>query len=67
MYGNAEAGKRFREMLALGQSQPWQDTLEKLTGTRQMDAAAITEYFGPLLAGWKNRTKARPAAGEASD
>jgi peptidyl-dipeptidase A len=51
VYGNAEAGNRFREMLALGQSQPWQDTLEKLTGTRQMDAAAITEYFGPLL-GW---------------
>ncbi|HVF15256.1 MAG TPA: M2 family metallopeptidase [Steroidobacteraceae bacterium] len=51
VYGNQEAGRRFREMLALGQSQPWQDTLEKLTGTRQMDAAAITEYFGPLL-GW---------------
>jgi peptidyl-dipeptidase A len=50
VYGNAEAGRRFREMLALGQSQPWQDTLEKLTGTRQMDAAAITEYFTPLLA-----------------
>jgi len=49
VYGNAAAGERFREMLALGQSQPWQDTLEKLTGTRQMDAAAITEYFGPLL------------------
>ena len=50
VFGNEEAGRRFREMLALGQSQPWQDTLEKLTGTRQMDAAAITEYFGPLLA-----------------
>ncbi len=49
VYGNEEAGRRFREMLALGQSQPWQDTLEKLTGTRNMDAAAITEYFGPLL------------------
>lgn len=49
VYGNAEAGKRFREMLALGQSQPWQDTLEKLTGTRQMDAAAISEYFAPLM------------------
>jgi peptidyl-dipeptidase A len=48
VYGNAEAGKRFREMLALGQSQPWQDTLEKLTGTRQIDASAITEYFSPL-------------------
>jgi peptidyl-dipeptidase A len=49
VYGNAEAGKRFRDMLASGSSQPWQDTLEKLTGTRQMDAGAITEYFAPLL------------------
>ena len=49
VYGNAEAGRRFKEMLASGASQPWQDTLEKLTGTRQMDAAAITEYFAPLL------------------
>jgi peptidyl-dipeptidase A len=48
VFGNAEAGKRFQEMLALGQSQPWQDTLEKLTGTRAMDASAITEYFKPL-------------------
>jgi peptidyl-dipeptidase A len=51
VYGNEEAGKRFREMLAMGQSQPWQVTLEKLTGTREMDAGAITEYFAPLL-GW---------------
>lgn len=49
IFGSAEAGRRFQEMLALGQSQPWPDTLEKLTGTRQMDAAAITEYFAPLL------------------
>ena len=59
MYGNAEAGKRFREMLALGQSQPWQDTLEKLTGTRQMDASAILDYFAPLQA-WLDRTEQRP-------
>jgi peptidyl-dipeptidase A len=51
VYGNEEAGKRFREMLAMGQSQPWQVTLEKLTGTRSMDAGAIIEYFSPLL-GW---------------
>ena len=57
VYGNAEAGKRFREMLALGQSQPWQDTLEKLTGTRQMDALAITEYFAPLLAWLEEQNK----------
>ena len=57
MYGNAEAGKRFREMLALGQSQPWQDTLEKLTGTRQMDASAILDYFAPLQAWLKEKNQ----------
>lgn len=59
VYGNEEAGKRFREMLALGQSQPWQDTLEKLTGTRQMDAAAIIEYFAPLRAWLEERNQGR--------
>lgn len=57
VYGNEAAGKRFREMLALGQSQPWQDTLEKLTGTRQMDASAIIDYFAPLLGWLEERNK----------
>ena len=57
VYGNEAAGKRFREMLALGQSQPWPDTLEKLTGTRQMDASAITEYFAPLLTWLEQQNK----------
>jgi peptidyl-dipeptidase A len=51
VYGSAEAGRRFGEMLALGKSQPWQDTLEKLTGSREMDASAIIDYFAPLM-GW---------------
>jgi peptidyl-dipeptidase A len=59
VYGNKEAGRRFAEMLALGQSQPWPDTLEKLTGTRQMDASAITEYFGPLLAWLEEQNKGK--------
>jgi peptidyl-dipeptidase A len=37
-------------MLKLGASEPWADALEKLTGTRRMDAAAILEYFRPLAA-----------------
>jgi peptidyl-dipeptidase A len=44
-------------MLALGQSQPWQDTLEKLTGTRQMDASAILDYFAPLQAWLKEQNQ----------
>jgi peptidyl-dipeptidase A len=57
VFGNAEAGRRFREMLALGQSQPWQDTLEKLTGTRQMDASAIIDYFAPLMSWLEGQNK----------
>ena len=48
IYGNAEAGRRLRAMLAAGASRPWPDTLEQLTGSRHMDAAAIIEYFQPL-------------------
>ena len=48
-YGNPEAGKRYMEMLKLGASKPWPDALEKLTGTRQMDASALIEYFTPLM------------------
>ena len=51
IFNNKAAGEKYAAMLKLGASQPWQDTLEKLTGTRQMDASAILEYFKPLE-GW---------------
>ena len=51
IYGSEEAGRRFGAMLAKGASQPWQEALYELTGTRQMDGAAILEYFAPLR-GW---------------
>jgi peptidyl-dipeptidase A len=50
IFGNKEAGAKYGAMMALGQSQPWPDTLEKLTGTREMDASAIIDYFKPLEA-----------------
>jgi peptidyl-dipeptidase A len=53
-YGSREAGARLNEMLELGRSQPWPVALEKLTGSRQMDAAAMLEYFAPLRA-WLDR------------
>mgnify|MGYP001048787550 CR=1 FL=1 len=59
VFGNAEAGRRFREMLAAGQSQPWQDTLEKLTGTRTMDASAILDYFAPLTSWLEEQNKGK--------
>jgi peptidyl-dipeptidase A len=51
IFGSSDAGRGFQEMLSLGRSRPWQDALEKLTGTRQMDATAIIDYFQPLM-GW---------------
>ncbi len=48
VFGSKEAGAKFQAMLAAGASRPWAETLEKLTGTREMDASAIIEYFQPL-------------------
>jgi peptidyl-dipeptidase A len=50
IFGSTEAGAKYAAMLKLGASQPWPDTLEQLTGTRQMDASAIIDYFQPLEA-----------------
>jgi peptidyl-dipeptidase A len=55
--GNKEAGARLKAMLEAGQSEPWPVTLEKLTGTREMDASAIIEYFQPLLMWLADRNK----------
>ena len=51
VYGSEEVGQAFNAMLEEGASQPWPDTLELFTGTRQMDASAMVEYFQPLE-GW---------------
>jgi peptidyl-dipeptidase A len=56
-YGNKEAGAKYAAMLKQGASKPWQDTLELLTGTRQMDGSALIEYFTPLLAWLKEQNQ----------
>jgi peptidyl-dipeptidase A len=48
IYGNAEAGKRLKAALEMGMSRPWPDTLEALTGQREMDATAMADYYAPL-------------------
>ena len=50
-FQNAEAGKRLATMLEMGASRPWPDALEVISGTREMDATAILDYFAPL-ASW---------------
>ncbi len=60
IYGNAAAGKRLRDTLAMGQSRPWPDALEALTGQRQMDATAIRDYFAPLQKWLDEQNKGKP-------
>jgi peptidyl-dipeptidase A len=47
-YNSKAAGEKLNKMLAMGQSRPWPDALEALTGQREMDASAILDYFAPL-------------------
>jgi peptidyl-dipeptidase A len=48
IYESAAAGQKLNAMLSLGLSKPWQDALETMTGSKQMDATAIIDYFAPL-------------------
>ena len=57
--GSKEAGAKFSAMLEAGASEPWQNTLEKLTGTREMDASAIIDYFQPLMGYLREQNEGR--------
>ncbi|GMT99470.1 M2 family metallopeptidase [Corallococcus caeni] len=48
IYGNKAAGQRLQAMLEMGASKPWPDALAAMTGSRQMDATPMLEYFAPL-------------------
>jgi peptidyl-dipeptidase A len=49
VFNSKDAGKKLQAMLALGASKPWPEALEQLAGTREMDGAALIEYFDPLM------------------
>jgi peptidyl-dipeptidase A len=48
IFGKKQAGKKLIAMMQLGQSRPWPDALEALSGERTMDATAIVDYYAPL-------------------
>jgi peptidyl-dipeptidase A len=60
IYESKEAGRRLNAMLSMGQSRPWQEALETLTGSKQMDASAIIDYFAPLKEWLDQQTKGQP-------
>jgi len=47
-FGSKEAGAKFSKMLEMGQSKPWPDALQAMTGEREIDGNALLEYFAPL-------------------
>jgi peptidyl-dipeptidase A len=59
-YGNEEVGKRLNAMLEMGASKPWPDALEAFTGSREISAAAMLEYFAPLKAWLDEQNKGKP-------
>lgn len=48
IYNNKEAGDKLIKVLNMGAEKPWQDALEVLAGSREMDATAMLDYFAPL-------------------
>jgi len=64
IYGSKEAGAKLNAMLELGASRPWPEALEAMTGSRQIDATAIIDYFKPLMAYLEKENKGRPIGWE---
>jgi peptidyl-dipeptidase A len=48
IYGSKAAGAKLKEMLEMGTSRPWPEALEALTGSAQMDATAMADFYAPL-------------------
>ena len=60
IYNNKAAGARLRKMLEMGQSKPWPDALEAISGERELDASAILEYYAPLKKWLDEQNAGRP-------
>jgi peptidyl-dipeptidase A len=59
IYNNKQAGEELEKMMAMGQSRPWPEALETLTGQRELDATAILDYFAPLKKWLDKQNKGR--------
>ncbi len=59
IYGNKYVGQKFKEMLAMGSSKSWSETLEILTGEDHLEPEAMLDYFAPLYKWLKMENLAR--------
>ena len=44
----------------MGESRPWQEAVQSLTGSNKMDATAILDYFAPLQKWLDEQNKGKP-------
>ncbi len=59
IYNNKDAGAALNTMLEMGSSKPWQEAYKVLTGSEQMDATAIIDYFAPLHTWLKEKNQGK--------
>ena len=59
IFESKAAGARLSAMMQMGSGRPWPDALEALTGSREVDASAILDYFAPLHAWLKTQNESR--------
>ncbi len=59
IYNNKDAGDALNTVLEMGSSQPWQEAYKVLTGSGQMDATAIIDYFEPLHTWLKDKNQGK--------
>ena len=48
IYGSMEAGEKIISTMAMGESLPWQEAFENLTGSRKLSGKSILNYYAPL-------------------
>ncbi|QSB43753.1 M2 family metallopeptidase [Tsuneonella flava] len=59
-YGNKKVGENLNAMLEMGASKPWPEALKAFTGTREMSAKPMLEYFAPLQKWLDEQNKGKP-------
>jgi peptidyl-dipeptidase A len=64
-YGNREVGRRLNQMLELGLSRPWPEAIETFTGTREISAQPMMDYFQPLMTWLHEQNRGRQCGWQA--
>ncbi|HNN96137.1 MAG TPA: M2 family metallopeptidase [Pseudomonadota bacterium] len=59
VYGNRAAGDKLKAVLAMGASHTWQEAMQTIAGTDQIDANALLEYYQPLQGWLDEQTKSQ--------